>query len=126
MPPSWSAVRITPTAGKVNPNQHSNRAIRTRKQHGNRAKCQIEKNCRKSLDIGTATVLSSKRPERHGNRADQVSTLKTESRHGRNADPEKPATIPSSGPRGSKYSRTTGADTLEPPHRKKRRHPMRQ
>lgn len=31
-----------------------------------------------------------------------------------------------SGPRGSKYSRTTGADTLEPPHRKKRRHPMRQ
>lgn len=93
MPPPWSAVRITPTAEKVNPWRHGYRAICTRKRHGYRAKRRIEKICRKSLDNGTATVLSSKHPRRHGNRAKRGSALKTESRHGRNTDPEKPATI---------------------------------
>ena len=75
MPPPWSVVRITPTAEKVNPMRHGNRAICTRKRHGNRAKRRIEKICRKSLDNGTATVLSSKHPKRHGNRATNLENL---------------------------------------------------
>lgn len=96
-------------AGKSQARRHGNRAICTRKWHGSRAKRQIERNFKKSLDNCTATMLSSKHPKRHGNRAKCGGTLTTESRHGRNTDPEKPATIPSSRPRVSKYSRTTDA-----------------